>query len=89
MSLAIFRGEPEQSTSGARPDQFWRNVLLLKNGDFTKIRDQVCVPTQSEIATIRATTGQYKREIEFNANMSSDMVRRKLEEVFPSLRNKG
>ena len=89
MSLAIFRGEPEQSTSGARPGQFWRNVLFLKNSDFTKIGDQVRVPTHSEIATIRARTGQYKREIEFNASMSSDMVRRKLEEVFPYLRNMG
>ena len=63
--------------------------MLLKNGDFTKIRDQVCMPTHSEIATIRARTGQYKREIEFNGNMSSDMVRKKLKDVFPYLRNKG
>lgn len=89
MSLAIFRGEPEPSTSGARPDQFRRNVLLLKNGDFTKIRDQVRMPTHSEITTIRARGGQYKKEIEFNSTMTSNMVKEKLEETFPYLQNKG
>lgn len=47
------------------------------------------MPTQSEIATIRARTEQYKRGVEFNASMSPDMVKEKLEETFPYLKNKG
>lgn len=77
------------STSDARSDQFLRNVFLLKNGDFEIINGQVHMPTKSEIATIRARTEQYKRGVEFNASMSSDMVKKKLEETFPYLKNKG
>ena len=47
------------------------------------------MPTKSEIATIRARTEQYKRDVEFNASMSSDMVKKKLEETFPYLKDKG
>lgn len=70
-------------------DQFLRNVFLLKNGDFEVINGQIHMPTQSEIATIRARTEQYKRGVEFNASMSPDMVKEKLEETFPYLKNKG
>ena len=47
------------------------------------------MPTKSEIATIRARTKQYKKDVKFNADMSSDMVKNKLEETFPYLKNKG
>lgn len=47
------------------------------------------MPTNSEIARIRAGTEQYKRGVEFNASMSSDMVKKKLEETFPYLKDKG
>jgi len=46
------------------------------------------MPTNSEIATIRARTQQYKRGVEFNASMTSDKVKKKLEEKFPYLKNK-
>lgn len=77
------------STSGARSDQFRSNVFLLKNGDFERINGQVQMPTKSEIATIRIRTGQYKRDVEFYQSMSSDIVKKKLEETFPYLKNKG
>ncbi|XP_020628243.1 uncharacterized protein LOC110065444 [Orbicella faveolata] len=77
------------STSGARSDQFQRNVFLLKNGDFEIINGQVHMPTKSEIATIRTRTKQYQKDVEFNASMSADMVKKKLEEMFPYLKNKG
>ena len=77
------------STSGARSDHFLRNVFLLKNGDFEIINGQVHMPTKGEIATIRARTEQYQKHIQFHASMSSDMVKEKLEETFPYLKNKG
>ena len=77
------------STSYARADQFLRNVFLLKNGDFEIINGQVHMPTKSEMATIRARTEQYKKDVEFNASMSSDMVKKSLEETFPYLLDKG
>ena len=79
----------QASTSGARSEQFLRNVFLLKNGDFEVIHGQIHMPTKSEIATIRARTEQYKRDVEFNTSMSSDMVKTKLEETFPCLKDKG
>jgi len=78
-----------RSTSGAQSDQFLRNVFLLKNGDFEIINGQVHMPTKSEIATIRARTEQYQKHIQFHASMSSDDVKKKLEETFPYLKNKG
>ena len=47
------------------------------------------MPTQSEMATIRVRTDQYKRDVEFNTSMSSNTVKEKLEETFPYLKNKG
>ena len=47
------------------------------------------MPTQSEMATLRVRTDQYKRDVEINTNMSSDMVKTKLEETFPYLKDKG
>ncbi len=84
----------EQSTGGAipkkPPDQFFKNVLLLKNSDFQRIRGHALMPTASEIATIKTTTqlGQFKRKVEFFASMSEDMVEKKLKEAFPCLKNK-
>ena len=88
ISLLTFFRE-QLSTSGARSDQFLRNVFLLKNGDFEVINGQIHMPTQSEMATIRVRTDQYKRDVEFNTSMSSNTVKEKLEETFPYLKNKG
>ncbi len=71
-------------------DHFSKKVVLLKNGDFQRgQRGQVIMPTQSEMSIIRARAGQYKRDVEFHPIMSEDMVKRKLEETFPYLENKG
>lgn len=77
------------STSGARSVQFLMNVILLKNGDFEVINDHIHMPTESEIATIRARREQNARDVEFNTSMSSDTVKEKLEETFPYLKDKG
>ena len=69
--------------------QFLRNVFLLKNGDFEVINGQIHMPTQGEMATLRVRTDQYKRDVEFDTSMSSIMVKKKLEETFPYLKNKG
>lgn len=84
----------EQARGGAIPkkptDKFVKKVILLKNGDFQRgHRGQVIMPTQSEMSTIRARAGQYKKDVEFHARMSQDMVKTKLEETFPYLKNKG
>ena len=72
------------------PDQFVKNVLFLKNGDFRRTGGQVIMPTISEIAAIKtkAELGQFKRKVEFFASMSEDMVKKKLEETFPYLKNR-
>ena len=77
------------SVSGAQSDQFLRNVFLLKNGDFEVINGQIHMPTKSEMATLRVRTDQYKREVEFNTSMSFEMVKTKLEETFPYLKDRG
>ncbi|KAJ7356127.1 hypothetical protein OS493_026507 [Desmophyllum pertusum] len=71
-------------------NSFFRNVLLLKNSDLPRINGQVYVPTQSERSTIRNNVQleQYKRKVGFDASMSSDMIRNKLEETFPYLKNR-
>ena len=47
------------------------------------------MPTQGEMATLRVRTDQFKRDVEFDTNMSSITVKKKLEETFPYLKNKG
>ena len=83
----------ERSKRGAIPkkrsDHFVKNVLLLNIGDYHRVRGQVCMPTKSEMDTIRARRGQFKKDVEFHARMTEDMVKKKLEEVFPSLKDKG
>ena len=78
------------STRGAIPKKFSRNVLLLKNDDFTRISDQVYMPTASEISKIKHSVqlGQFKRKVEFDASMSEDRIKKKLEETFPYLVNR-
>lgn len=73
------------------PDHFFKNVLLLKNGDFQRVNGHVRMPTASEISTIKTTyqLGQFKRKVDFFASMSEEMVKKKLEETFPYLNNKG
>lgn len=84
----------EQTTAGDIPkkpqDQFVKNVLLLKNGDFQRIGSQVYMPTWGEISTIKtsAQLGQFKRKVEFFASMPEDMVKKKLKEIFPYLKGK-
>ena len=81
----------EQSTSGAipmkPPDRFFKSVILLKNGDFQRIGGQVYMPTASEIATLK-TAPQFKRKAEFFTSMTEDMVKKKLEDIFPYLKNR-
>ncbi|KAJ7356116.1 hypothetical protein OS493_026495 [Desmophyllum pertusum] len=78
------------STRGAIPKKFSRNVLLLKNGDFPRINDRVYMPTASEISKIKhgVQLGQFKRKVEFDASMSEDRIKKKLEETFPYLVNR-
>ena len=79
----------EQSTGGATPKIFSRNVVLLKNGDFQRINGQVYMPTASERAIKKPVeSGQFKRKVEFDASMSEDMIKNKLEETFPYLENR-
>lgn len=81
-----------QSTGGAvlrkRAVEYNRNVILLKNGDFRRIDGHVCMPTDSEISTLRKTQpGQFRKKVEFSASMSEDAAKKKLQETFPYLEN--
>ena len=74
------------SVSVAQLDQLLTNISL-KN--FEVINGQIHMRTKSEIATLRARTDLYKRDMEFNTSMSSNMVKTKLEETFPYLKDRG
>ena len=85
----------EQVGSGARQKRkdanpFYVNITVIRNCNFTWKDDERCMPTQSEVAKIRKSSvpGQYKKKVEFYRNMSEKMVKEKLEETFPYLRNK-
>ena len=85
----------EQVGSGARKKRkdanpFYVNITVIRNCNFTWKDDERCMPTQSEVAQIRKSSvpGQYKKQVEFYRNMSEKMVKEKLEETFPYLRNK-
>ena len=85
----------EQVGSGARQKRkdanpFYVNITVIRNCNFTWKDDERCMPTQSEVAQIRkfSVPGQYKKQVEFYRNMSEKMVKEKLEETFPYLRNK-
>lgn len=85
----------EQVGSGARQKRkdanpFYVNITVIRNCNFTWKDDERCMPTQSEVAKIRKSSvpGQYKKKVVFYRNMSEKMVKEKLEETFPYLRNK-
>lgn len=85
----------EQVGSGSRHKRedakpFYRNVTVIRNCDFLWNDGQRYMPTQSKLAQIRKSSvlGQYKKQVEFYRNMSEKMVKEKLEETFPYLRNK-
>ena len=74
------------------PDQLVKeiNVLLLKNCDFRGEDGEVFMPTDGERSTLkrRPHLGQYKSKVEFHASMSEDMVKKKLQEIFPYLKSR-
>lgn len=80
----------EQSTGGAIPKTFTRNVVFLKNGDFPRINGQACMPTASELSTIKKNVQlrQFEKNVTFEASMSEDRIKNKLEETFPYLENR-
>ena len=64
------------------------NVLLLKKNDYHDVNGSICMPTQSEMSTIRRSDKleQFKRDLEIDADMSDDMVKAHLEATFPYLK---
>ena len=67
------------------------NVMLLKHSDFERIiGGHACMPTSSEIATIRRRKRltQFRTDVEFASSMSQDAVKEKLEQLFPYLQNR-
>ena len=93
ISLCCFQGM-EKSEGGAIPKKqnapFYRNVYLLKKSNFRTRDGQRHLPTAGEIADLRRHTRleQYKKGVEFRPNMSKKMVRDKLEDTFPYLKNR-
>lgn len=64
------------------------NVLLLKKNNYHVVNGRICMPTQSEMSTIRRSDEleQFKRDLEIDADMSDDMVKAHLEATFPYLK---
>ncbi|RMX43865.1 hypothetical protein pdam_00022852 [Pocillopora damicornis] len=73
-----------------RNTQISKNVLLLKKNDFHNVNGGTCMPTQSEMSTIKRSDHlkQFKRNLEFDADMSDDMVKEHLEATFPYLKGR-
>lgn len=73
-----------------RNTQISKNVLLLKKNDFYNVNGSTCMPTQSEMSTIKRSDHlkQFKRNLEFDADMSDDMVKEHLEATFPYLKGR-
>ena len=85
----------QQFKGGAIPEnrrntQISKNVLLLKKNDFHNVNGGTCMPTQSEMSTIKRSDHlkQFKRNLEFDADMSDDMVKEHLEATFPYLKGR-
>ena len=53
-----------------RNTQISKNVLLLKKNDFHNVNGGTCMPTQSEMSTIKRSDHlkQFKRNLEFDAD---------------------
>ena len=66
------------------------NVLLLKKNNYHVVNGRICMPTQSEMSTIRRSDElqQFKRDLEIGADMSDDMVKELLEATFPYLKGR-
>ncbi|XP_066014851.1 uncharacterized protein [Pocillopora verrucosa] len=66
------------------------NVLLLKKNNYHVVNGRICMPTQSEMSTIRRSDElqQFKRDLEIGADMSDDMVKALLEATFPYLKGR-
>ena len=71
-------------------EEFYRNVILLKHGDFRRVNGHACLPTSIDMAKIKATAGgaQFKKGVEFSSRMPPDLVQKKLVEIFPHLENR-
>ena len=85
----------EQFEGGAIPKnrrnaQISKSVLLLKKNDLHDVSGGICMPTQSEMSTIKKSLNlkQFKRKLEFDADMSEDVVKEHLEATFPYLKGR-
>lgn len=62
-----------------------RTVVLLKNDDYRRKNGKVYIPNTIEMAQIKKPIrGQYKKYVQFSKNMDEDMVKRQLQESFPT-----
>ena len=85
----------EQLEGGAIPKnrrnaKISKNVQFLKKNDFHDANGGICMSTQSEMSKIKRSDHlkQFKRNVEFDADMSDDMVKEHLEATFPYLRGR-
>ena len=81
----MLMAEPGSTGTKKSHEEFCRNVILLKTGDFPRTDGHACLPTLSELSKIRNGGAQYKRGVEFASSMSPASVRKTLQKSFPYL----
>ncbi|PFX28897.1 hypothetical protein AWC38_SpisGene6394 [Stylophora pistillata] len=64
---------------------FTRPVVLLKKSDCVSHDGKILMPTTIDMAKIKKpNTGQYNRGVQFSKSMPEEMVKKTLQEAFPS-----
>ena len=83
--------QPDRTRTRKSQEEFHKNVILLKHGDFQRINGHACLPNSIEMSNIKtkAEQAQFKKAVEFASSMPPDEVKKKLEESFPYLKNRG
>ena len=81
----MLMAEPGSTGTKKSHEEFSRNVILLKHGDFPRINGYACLPTLSELSKIRNGGAQYKPGVQFASSMSPASVRKTLQNRFPYL----
>lgn len=71
--------------AAAENNHFHKNVILLRFEDCQRSNGSVLIPNTIEMARIRRPdTGQYRPNVQFSKNMSEQVVKQTLQNLFPT-----
>ena len=80
---------PSGARSKKAQEQFYKHVILLKDGDFEWINGNPRHPTTIDMSNITKKGRKAQRKkVEFALNLSQEMVKARLEEEYPYLLNR-